>query len=164
MRDSMERLQQAIFFRENGRLDESRALLLELVQEFNHDATVLYQCAWTHDALGMEAEAVPFYEQAIALGLTGDERRGALLGLGSTYRTLGEYEKAKLTFEQGIAQFPDAREFYVFYAMTLYNLQDYSKSMETLLHQLIETTSDQGVLKYKRAILFYADKLDQVWN
>ncbi len=160
----MDRLFQAISYREQGKLEDSRSLLLELVKEFSTDATVYYQCAWTHDALGMEAEAVPFYEQAITLGLPDEERRGAFLGLGSTYRTLGEYEKSKETFELGISQFPDHREFYVFYAMTLYNLQDHQKAMEILLHQLIETTTDQGILNYKRAINFYADKLDQIWN
>lgn len=160
----MDRLEKAINLRKAGELEKSRTILIELTIAFPDNAVVFYQCAWSHDALGLEAEAVPFYEKAIALDVTGDDRRGALLGLGSTFRTLGEYEKAKETFEQGMAEFPDCREFKVFYAMVLYNLKDHHKAMEILLKQLLETTNDQGILNYKKAVLFYADKLDNVWK
>ena len=39
---------------------------------FTKDAEVLYQCAWIHDVMGLETEAVPYYEQAIANGLDGE--------------------------------------------------------------------------------------------
>ncbi|GAA0853027.1 hypothetical protein GCM10008915_72860 [Bifidobacterium pullorum subsp. gallinarum] len=92
------------------------------------------------------------------------ERHGALLGLGSTYRTLGLYNKSKEIFERGRQDYPQAREFNVFYAMTLHNLGQYDKAMELLLKELGETSSDEGIHRYQRAIVFYSDKLNQVWE
>ncbi|TCP68322.1 tetratricopeptide repeat protein [Baia soyae] len=54
-----------------------------------------YVSAWSHDVLCLESEAIPYYERAIELGLSKeDDLEGALLGLGSTYRVLGQYEKS----------------------------------------------------------------------
>src|SRR5262245_56086390 len=106
-------LSEAIGLREAGKLEQARALLLELVASHPNDPTINYQCAWSHDVLGLEREAVPFYERAIELGLRGDELAGALLGLGSTYRCLGEYHRAVETLSAGAAQFPDQRSFVV---------------------------------------------------
>ena len=124
------RLEEAIQLREAGKLEQARVLLLDLVAAHPDNPTINYQCAWSHDALGLEREAVPFYERAIALGLRGEDLAGALLGLGSTYRCLGEYHKA----------------------------------IERLLRALAETSTDESIQRYKRAILFYSDKLDQTWT
>src|SRR5262249_42654728 len=71
-----EQLSVAIGLRQEGRVEESRELLLKLVAAHPVDPVVNYQCAWSHDALGLEREAVPFYERAIAGGLAGEELAG----------------------------------------------------------------------------------------
>lgn len=161
MKESLDR---AIALRKSGKHKESNELLSELVKAFPEDATINYQCAWSFDLLGEEAKAVPFYEKAIDLGLAEKELEGALLGLGSTYRTLGEYEKSKVIFQKGWKQFPDNRAIETFYAMTLYNLGKHDKAMELLLNCIIDTTTDKNILAYKKAIAFYSDKLDQTWK
>jgi tetratricopeptide (TPR) repeat protein len=150
--------------REAGELEQARTLALELVAMYPNDPTVNYQCAWSHDTLGLEREAVPFYERAIALGLRGDELEGALLGLGSTYRCLGEYQKAIETLGAGAAQFPGQRSFEAFLAMALYNIGAHSQAVERLLRALAETSTDASIQRYKRAILFYSNKLDETWT
>jgi tetratricopeptide (TPR) repeat protein len=159
-----DRLAEAIRLREAGRLEEARASLLELVAAHSDDATINYQCAWSHDALGLEREAVPFYERAIALGLPDEDLKGALLGLGSTYRSLGQYQKAIETLGKGAALFPEQRSFEVFLAMALYNTGAHAQAMERLLRALAETSADESIQRYKRAILFYSDKLDETWT
>lgn len=154
----------AINLRNSGNHKESNHIFVRLVQEFPDDASINYQCAWSYDLLGKEAKAVPFYENAIKLGLSSKELEGALLGLGSTYRTLGEYEKSKATFLKGIELFPHNRAIQTFYSMTLYNLNEHHQAMELLLTCLIETTTDNEILNYKRAIDFYANKLDKTWT
>ncbi len=161
MRD---RLEEAIELRSAGRAEEARAILLELVAASPNDAEINYQTAWVHDTLGREREAVPFYVRAIELGLSGADLEGALLGLGSTYRTLGMYQQAEDTLRRGIQAFPHNRAFPVFLAMTQYNTRHYSEAMELLLTTLAETTADASILRYKRAILFYAPQLDQTWD
>lgn len=160
----MEELQKAIQLRNSGNLKESNQLLLNLVKNYPDDAVVNYQCAWSYDALGEESRAVPYYVKAINLGLTGKDLEGAYLGLGSTYRTLGEYQKSKEIFSKGIQVFPENKALQVFFSMTLYNLKEHERAMELLLNCLIETTSDENILNYERAISFYSDKLDKVWK
>ncbi|MBP3965122.1 tetratricopeptide repeat protein [Paenibacillus lignilyticus] len=158
----MDDLHKAISLREAGQLEEARQLLLTLVKKDVDNPQVWYQCAWAHDVLELEREAIPYYRQALALGITGKDRQGAYLGLGSTFRVLGEYTEAKAIFEQGLSEFPECRVLHVFYAMVLYNLKDFSAAMAIMLRELAETSEDAGIRDYKRAILYYSVKLDEV--
>jgi tetratricopeptide (TPR) repeat protein len=158
-----EKLASAMRLRESGRQEEARQLLLELHTEFPEDPQVNYQCAWIHDLLGREREAIPFYEKAVQTGLSGADLKGALLGLGSTYRCIGDYQKSIETFQQALVLFPDCHEFKVFLGMVYYNIEEYAKAMELLLNSLADTSSDEGIQRYRRAIRFYSDKLDQIW-
>lgn len=158
-----ERLSTAIQLRKEKKAEEAREILLALHAEYPDDAQVNYQCAWVHDLLGLEREAIPFYEKAVQTGLSGEDLQGALLGMGSTYRCIGEYQKAHDTFQHAIQLFPARHEYRVFLAMTLYNLGQPARAMELLLNSLAETSKDEGVIAYRNAIQFYADKLDQTW-
>ncbi len=109
-------------------------------------------------------KAASFYENTINLGLDGKDIEGGKLGLGSTYRTLGEYEKSKSTFRKGMELFPDNKAIQVFYFMTLYNLKEHTSAMKLLLKCLMDTTTDKEILSYKKAISFYSDKLDDIWS
>ncbi|WP_128895770.1 tetratricopeptide repeat protein [Longirhabdus pacifica] len=163
MKDLSTQLEQAVTLRKEGELSSSQSLLLSLVEAHPTDCMVHYQCAWTHDVMGLEKEAVPYYEKAIDLGLSGEDLRGALHGLGSTFRTLGEYEKAEQMLKKGMELFPEAKEFEAFYAMVLYNLGRYKEACQRLLNQLAETTCDEDIKLYKRAIMLYAEDLDRKW-
>ncbi|MGX9290937.1 tetratricopeptide repeat protein [Bacillus sp. A015] len=158
------KLVKAIELRESGHLQESNEMLTYLVEEYPYHASIHYQCAWSYDLLGEERQAVFFYEKAIELGLSSEELEDALLGLGSTYRTLGEYEKSKQIFLNGMEVYPNNRAIQTFYAMTLYNLNEHSKAMEILLNCLTETTKDPDILSYRKAIDFYSNQLDTLWK
>jgi tetratricopeptide (TPR) repeat protein len=160
----MEELEYAIKLRELGELKKSNLILQELADGKPDDALISYHAAWSFDLLGEESEAAPHYERAISRGLPDKELEGALLGLGSTYRTLGEYQKARYTLEKGMERFPDNRAMRVFYSMVLYNLGSHGEAMGLLLESLAETSSDEGIQQYRNAIFFYADKLDTVWK
>jgi tetratricopeptide (TPR) repeat protein len=158
-----EKLASATKLRESEKHEEARQLLLALHSEFPDDPQVNYQCAWIHDLLGLEREAIPFYEKALRTGLEGDDLKSALLGMGSTYRCIGEYQKSIATFQVALHTFPDSHEFKVFLGMAYYNIGEYAKAMELLLNSLADTSKDEGIQHYQRAIRFYSDKLDQTW-
>jgi tetratricopeptide (TPR) repeat protein len=158
-----DRLASAIKLRESEKYEEARQLLLQLHSEFPNDPQVNYQCAWIHDLLGLEREAISFYENAIQTGLDGEDLKSALLGMGSTYRCIGEYQKSIETFQHALTLFPGSREFNVFLAMAYYNIGEHAKAMELLLNSLADTSGDDGILRYQRAIRFYSDKLNQIW-
>jgi tetratricopeptide (TPR) repeat protein len=156
-------LEQVLHLRAAGQNEEARTALLSLLAAAPDDPVLNYETACVHDFLGFEREAVPFYERAIANGLDGDQLRSALLGLGSTYRALGEYQNAIATLQRGLEQFPEGREFSTFLAIAYYNVGEYNQAVKLLLHNLVETTQDSNIQQYRRALLFYAEHLDETW-
>lgn len=160
----LDRLREAIQLRSTRKAEEAIIILLDLVASYPDDPDINYQAAWVHDDLGLAREAIPFYIKAIENGLLEADLEGALLGLSSSYRALGEYQKAMETLQRGVMDFPENRAFQIFLAMVLYNTHHYSEAMELLLQNLAHTTSDRSLLHYKRAILFYASRLDHVWE
>ncbi|MFE5487365.1 tetratricopeptide repeat protein [Streptomyces sp. NPDC056527] len=158
------RLAEAVGLREQGRQEEARDRLVELAARYPDDAEVAYQTAWAHDVLGLEAEAVPFYERALkspGAGLSRDDRRGALLGLGSTFRVLGRYEEAVTTLRGAVEEFPDDGALRTFLAMALFNTGEHHESAQLLLNLLATTSGDPGVRRYRRAIEYYARDLNE---
>jgi tetratricopeptide (TPR) repeat protein len=153
------RLQAAVRLREAGDAERARVALLGLVAERPGDAVVHYQTACAHDALGLEAQAVPFYERALELGLEGPDRAGALVGLGSSYRNLGRYDDAERTLRAGREEFGHGGAFDAFLAMVLHNLGRHAEAIELLLTALASTSADDSIRRYRRAIEFYADEL-----
>ncbi|MDX3353961.1 tetratricopeptide repeat protein [Streptomyces sp. ME01-24h] len=156
-----ELLAAAVGLRERGEAQAARESLVALGERFPGDAQVAYQAAWTHDVLGMEAEAVPFYEQALrGTGLSDDDRRGALLGLGSTYRILGRYDEAVRLLRAAVMDFPGDGALRTFLAMALYNTGGHREAMSILLTLLVDSSSDPDVARYRRAVAYYAEDLD----
>lgn len=150
--------------RNEGRHEEALAIAVELSARPDADAQLLYETAAVHDSLGREAEAVPYYVRAIAAGLPQDQLRGAYLGLGSTYRTLGKSAESLAVLDQGLQDFPDANELVVFRAMALYNAARHKEALASLLGVIARTTDDPNVERYRRAIEFYAEDLDRTWT
>lgn len=162
----MSDLATAIQFRADGRFTEAQLILDELLEADPENARLNYHYAWLYDVQGLETEAVPYYIKATADdgGLSGEELRGALLGLGSTYRALGRYEEAIHTIERGITEFPDAKEFTIFLAMAFYNVGRHMEAMELLLRTMADTSADPGIQRFAPAIRFYSNQLDMIWT
>ncbi|TXS42995.1 tetratricopeptide repeat protein [Streptomyces sp. OR43] len=135
--------------------------LVRLAARHPHDAAVAYQTAWSHDSLGLEARAVPFYERALhGAGLAAQDRHGAFLGLGSTLRVLGRYGEARQVLGRGLEEFAQDAALLTFLAMTLYNLGEAREAVRTLLLVSAATSEDPQVRAYRPAIEYYADRLD----
>ncbi len=158
----MNELDRAIKYRENGQVEEAIDILKLLLNKDNENAEVNYQLAWCYDVLEYEKEAVVYYEKAISLGLSEEDQVEAIIGLASTYRTIGQYNESKTLLESSIDKY-DNKALEVFYAMTLYNLKEYEKSVSILLKLLANSSSDKDIEKFNRAISFYSDDLNRVW-
>ncbi len=150
--------------RAKDRHEEARQLLVQLASEFPTNPVVQYKTACVHDFLGLEREAIPYYHAAIENDLPRTDLRGAYLGLGSTYRTLGQYAESKKILLEGLSNFPDANEMKIFLAMTLYNLGENHEAVSSLLKIIVDAASDEGIKNYERAIRFYADDLNKKWD
>jgi tetratricopeptide (TPR) repeat protein len=156
-------LEEALRLRKQGELEQARALLLQLAQAHPQDAQIQYECGGIHDALGYEANAVPYYRKAMALGLPPEDLRGAYTCLGSTLRTLGRYEEALEVLQEGKERFAQAREIDPFLAMALYNAGRPHEAMRLLLNTLLDTTGDASIRAYERALRFYAQDIEKTW-
>ncbi|TMS00464.1 tetratricopeptide repeat protein [Nonomuraea basaltis] len=150
----------AVRLREEGKKDEARLLLVDLARRHPDDAEVACQAAWVHDSLGLEAEAVPYYERALAgPGLSAEDRLGAHTGYGSTLRVLGRFEEALEVLGRGLAEFPGDPGLRTFTAMALHNAGRSGDAVSTLLKVVAESDKAGG---YRRAIEYYADNLDEI--
>ena len=146
-----------------GKHTEARDVLIALAANDKTSAEVQFEAACAHDYLGEEAAAVPYYRAAIEGGLTGEQLRSAFLGLGSTYRTLGQFAEAEVTLRKGLERFPEANEIKVFLAMVLHNLGHSKLAIESLLALLAQTSNDSHIRAYQRAICFYAQDVECTW-
>lgn len=154
-------LARAIRLREAGNAEQACEILLALAERHPHDAVIAYQTGWAHDVLGREADAAPHYERALAhQGLDPEDRHGAYVGLGSTYRVLGRHDLARATLRRGLAEYPDDPVLRVFLAMALYNAGEAHDAVGTLLRVIAETATDPGLRRYRRAVSAYALDLD----
>jgi ribosomal protein S18 acetylase RimI-like enzyme len=156
-------LVQALQLRADGRHEQARLLLCILAAQRPDDAEVQFEAACVHDALGLEAQAVPFYRAALAGRLSAANRRRAFLGLGSTYRTLGRFAEARATLDAGLQEWGDAPELRAFLAMVLHNQGESTRAVESLLQLLVQTTADASLRAYARAIAFYAQDINRIW-
>lgn len=157
----VEKLHKAIELRNQKNYSDSETILNELVNDYPKNAQVYYHYAWLCDNMEREVEARPKYEKALELGLSGEDLKGCFLGLGSTYRCIGMYEKSIALFDRAVKEFPLNNEYKVFKAMTLYNVKNYQEAMNLLLNVIAKTSSDKGIQEYQKAIEYYSDKLEK---
>ncbi|MGQ6291564.1 tetratricopeptide repeat protein [Serratia sp. IR-2025] len=145
-----------------GRYQEATALALRQLAAEPEAAMLHFQLACLYDVQGLEQQAIPCYLAALARDLPPAQHREAWLGLGSTYRALGEYPASLRAFDDGLTEFPQANELMLFRAMTLYNLGENKRAVADLLLLLADTSSDPDIRGYQRAIRHYAADLNLI--
>ena len=150
--------------RSSAQLEEACGLAVALAALSPEDFELQYEAACIHDFLGREAQAIPYYLAALAGNLNADQLRAAYLGLGSTYRTLGQYIEAEKILCEGLTRFTDAAELKTFLAITLHNLGRSKQAVEMLLTVLAQSSADTHVQVYRKAILFYAQDIEKTWS
>jgi tetratricopeptide (TPR) repeat protein len=150
--------------RQEDELEESQALLLDLLEQYPGDPLVLYEVGGSFDVMGNEPEAIPYYQQAVEAGLEGSDLQECLVCLGSSYRVTGEFEKAVDILEKTVEQFPDRNSGRVFLALAYYSDGQEDEAVRLLLDLLLKTTNDEDILAYADPLDYYKDNLDEVWE
>ncbi len=158
-----EQIREAILLRDSGDTEEALSRLKELHARAPEDPVLNLQMAWTHDRMGSEREAVPYYEAALAGDLDERDALDARLGLGSTLRALGRYEEAVAIMDRAMQQHGSDSALRVFHALALYNSGNAKEACENLLDLLIDTTADERIKAYRPALQEYAEDLDRTW-
>ncbi len=159
------RIAEEVRLREAGDLDAARRLLLALREHGNHDHPLVnYHLAWTLDRMGQETEAAPYYERALEAELEGDNLRGALLGLGSTYRLIGRDADAVRTLAAGVARFPDGGAMRTFYALALHSAGEHTRATQEFLRVILASSADPQIAHYRTALAEYRENPDELWR
>jgi tetratricopeptide (TPR) repeat protein len=109
--------------------------------------------AFAYDREGLEAEAIPHYERAIAAGLSGEDLEKALLGLGSSLRNVDRFEESVSVLEDACRRFPDHQALPVFLSFSLWSAGRRGEALALLARRLGEGSG------YERAIREYADDI-----
>jgi predicted Zn-dependent protease len=159
MRPQAERLAEAIALYDAGHAAEALPLLVELADELPDDAVTQVHTAWTHDSLGFEAEAVAYYERALALGLPEPELQGLVLGLGSTYRNVGRLDESVALLRRGVRDYPDNAAMRCFLALALLSSGEPNDALATALDVVLDTCPSPSVERYRRSLSWYRDDL-----
>lgn len=154
-------LEHALKLRSDGEEEQSRQLFIELVRQNHNNAELNFHCAQTHDGMGLEEEAVEYYERAIRIGLPDELLKDAYVCLGSSFKVIGEYQKSFDILSIGEEKFPNYEPIQVFKALTLYGMDRHSTALKTVLLSLLKTTNDKEIQKYSRALHYYAEVLDE---
>ena len=154
-----EELDAIVGARAYGQSREVLPRLKRLDEKHPNVAEINFQLAWTCDVLDRATDSLAYYEKSIALGLPPNELSGALLGLGSTLRTLGQLDRSAEVLRSGQAQFPGNPEFDAFLTLTLHAQGKYGDALRLALETLCANTDDPGLTAYQRAIRHSASKL-----
>lgn len=156
----LQTIQRARELRRSDDLEESQALLLELVAEHPDDPLVLFEVGGAYDVLGDVEQAIPYYRRAIDEGLSGDELHECLICLGSCLRLVDEDDEAIEALQQAVDDFPERRSGRAFLALAHHSAGDSDRAMATLLGLLLETTKDKDILSFADTLAYYRDELD----
>lgn len=162
--DKEKTIKQAKALRREDKLEESEELLLALLDEYPDDPLVLFEVGGAYDVMGLESEAIPYYERAIDEGLEGPELLECLICLGITHRVIGDFQESVDALEQAVDDFPDDNGSKTFLALAYYSNEQYSEAVQLLLDLLLQTSNDEQILSYADTLDFYKDNLDEIWD
>lgn len=107
--------------------------------------------------MGKEAEAIPQYQMALGLGLSGKMKTKAEIQLGSSLSVIGENESAIGILSRVNMETGDPAAL-VFLCIALFRSGEIKKSLKTALNFIVSV--NQGLLpEYKRALSQYIDEI-----
>lgn len=116
----------------------------------------LYKLACACDREGREAAAIPLYVAALKAGLDGDDRAGALLGLGSSLRNVGRPRDAARLLAAACHAYPDHLAMRLFLALALHDAGLHRDALRIALDVALACGKFDG---YERALADYRDSL-----
>jgi len=124
-----------------------------LAQRPEGGALVAFELAGVHDSLGLEAEAVPLYKQALAEGLDDDHATRARIQLASTLRNVGRTDEALALLSVPTGSTYDAAR-RAFLALALHSAGRHDEALRQALEALIPSLP-----RYHRSLAGYAAEL-----
>jgi cyanophycin synthetase len=104
------------------------------------------------DAAGREKQAIPLYRRALAAGLAGDDLHTALVGLGSSLRTIGKTQSAITTLRKARRLFPRDIVVMMFLALAHYDAGQRDLAIRQLGNALLNESTQSRLTRYRRVL------------
>lgn len=133
----------------------------ELVTQHPKEPLVHYELASIYDYSGKEAEAIPHYEHAIAMGLSEPHLQRAILQLGSSLRNVEQYDQAIDVLRDGCKRFPNHEPLQIFLALVLHSAGHAEGAVITLLELALTNINSPEMELYHGAMRRYTDALKE---
>ncbi|MHB1709694.1 MAG: tetratricopeptide repeat protein [Thermoplasmataceae archaeon] len=130
----------------------------EVFEDYRENTVYLFEYANALDFLGKENEAIPLYQRAIKLGISGKMKTQAEIQLGSSLSVIGENESAIAILSKVQKEAGDPAAL-IFLCIALFRSGETKKSLKTALNFIM--SGNQGLLpEYKRSLSQYLDEME----
>lgn len=123
------------------------------------DARLAYEHACAHDRLGLEAEAIPLYREALGGGLLEPHRTSARVGLASSLRVVGDPAAALEVLDELAAERPDSTAGPAFRALVLHDLGRTAEAVAVAVEELSRHLAGSDAEGHEPALRHHADEL-----
>lgn len=104
------------------------------------------------DAAGREKQAIPLYRLALARGLADEDLHTALIGLGSSLRTVGKTAAAITTLRKARRLFPRDAVVIMFLALAHYDAGQRDLVVRQLGDALLSESPQPRLKNYRRVL------------
>ena len=119
--------------RDRANMAPTIAYFEDLLAQHPGHPVLTYEVAGAYDTAGQETEARIRYEEALRLGLSGENLRRCLCQYGSTLRWLGDYDASLAVLERGLREFPESDSLRAFRALTLHEVGRHDEAIAEML-------------------------------
>ena len=141
----------------HGKPEIMLKILQGAYEDFSGNAAYLFEYANVLDFLGKENTAIPLYEKAIKLRLTGKMKIQAEIQLGSSLSIKGEHESA-IAILDGVYKDTTDPASLEFLCIALFRSGQADKALKYALNFIL--SSNQGMLpEYSRALSDYVNEI-----
>ena len=149
----------ALGYRRRDRADmgPTIAYFEDLLAEHPDHPVLTYEVAGAYDTAGLETEARIRYEEALRLGLSGENLRRCLCQYGSTLRWLGDHEASLAVLERGLRDFPESDSLRVFHALTLHEVGRHDEALAEMLTIVTDHAEVTDLGRYASGLAGLAD-------
>ncbi len=129
----------------------------EVFDDYRENPIYFFEYANALDFLGKEAEAIPLYQQALSLGISGKLKVQTEIQLGSSLSVTGDNESAISTLDRVQKETEDPAAL-IFLCIALFRSGEIRKSLRTALGFIL--SGNQGLLpEYNRALMQYLEEI-----
>ena len=144
---------------DRGMQSESIAYFADLRKRHPDSARVHLHSAFALDRMGKEEEAVPLYERALLLGLSGTDARDAHVCLASSLRNVGRSEHGFDLLDSAKSRFDGDVVFELFFALLATEIGRADEAVLTLARSLLRESPDPDLKRYRNVLRGKFDQL-----